>query len=98
LEEVSLQARLVLPERGAVQLQVRVDGPDETGRRSVAIYSRVEGGDLPWTLHAAGTLGRATATEPVDMAEWPPRDASSIPLDGAYEALAERGYGYGPVF
>jgi NAD(P)-dependent dehydrogenase (short-subunit alcohol dehydrogenase family)/acyl carrier protein len=29
---------------------------------------------------------------------WPPPGATSIPTDGAYAELAERGYGYGPVF
>ncbi|MEU2340141.1 SDR family NAD(P)-dependent oxidoreductase, partial [Streptomyces sp. NPDC013172] len=29
---------------------------------------------------------------------WPPAGAESVPVDGAYERLAQRGYGYGPAF
>ncbi|HEV3295850.1 MAG TPA: polyketide synthase dehydratase domain-containing protein, partial [Streptosporangiaceae bacterium] len=29
---------------------------------------------------------------------WPPGDAVPVPLDGFYDQLAERGYGYGPAF
>ena len=42
LDELVLEAPLVLPERGAVQLQVTVGAADESGRRQVAIYSRPE--------------------------------------------------------
>ncbi|MFJ9034873.1 type I polyketide synthase, partial [Streptomyces sp. NPDC102274] len=40
VEELTLAAPLTLPERGAVQVQVAVGVPDESGRRSVGIYSR----------------------------------------------------------
>ncbi|MEU2850052.1 beta-ketoacyl synthase N-terminal-like domain-containing protein, partial [Streptomyces sp. NPDC007049] len=42
VEELTLAAPLTLPERGAVQMQVAVGTPDESGRRSVGIYSRPE--------------------------------------------------------
>ncbi|MFE2571090.1 type I polyketide synthase, partial [Streptomyces mirabilis] len=63
LEELSLTAPLVLPPRGAVQLQVRVGAPDADGRRLLAIHARpdAEHGERPWTEHAQGCLGtRAT--------------------------------------
>ncbi|AXX30085.1 Malonyl CoA-acyl carrier protein transacylase [Actinosynnema pretiosum subsp. pretiosum] len=40
LEELTLEAPLVLPERGGVVLQVVVDAPDDGGRRTVAVHSR----------------------------------------------------------
>ncbi|MGW6241746.1 SDR family NAD(P)-dependent oxidoreductase, partial [Streptomyces sp. NPDC055094] len=50
VEELTLAAPLVLPERGAVRTQVRVGVADESGRRTVAIHSRPEGEvELPWT-------------------------------------------------
>uniref|UniRef100_UPI001CECF47A polyketide synthase dehydratase domain-containing protein n=1 Tax=Streptomyces aculeolatus TaxID=270689 RepID=UPI001CECF47A len=45
VEELMVSAPLVLPERGGVQLQVRVGTADEYGRREISIYAREEGGD-----------------------------------------------------
>jgi NAD(P)-dependent dehydrogenase (short-subunit alcohol dehydrogenase family)/acyl carrier protein len=64
LEELTLQAPLVLPERGGVQVQISLGEPDEAGRRSVAINSRLEPvskdrfweEQKTWTCHAAGVL------------------------------------------
>jgi acyl transferase domain-containing protein/NADPH:quinone reductase-like Zn-dependent oxidoreductase/NAD(P)-dependent dehydrogenase (short-subunit alcohol dehydrogenase family)/acyl carrier protein len=65
VEELVLEAPLVLPEHGGVQLQVSVGVPDESGRREIGIYSRLEpaqagggpsGGEQQWVRHAAGTL------------------------------------------
>ncbi|MHA7962454.1 SDR family NAD(P)-dependent oxidoreductase, partial [Streptomyces sp. L500] len=103
LEELTLAAPMVLPERGAIQVQVVV-GTDEAGRRPVAVYSRREdAGDRAWVRHASGFLtadstadGRKAAA--FDLSAWPPAGAEPVRLDGAYEALREHGYGYGPVF
>ncbi|MEU1488018.1 type I polyketide synthase, partial [Streptomyces sp. NPDC005752] len=102
LEELTLQAPLVLPEQGGVAVQLTVGAQDAEGKRPVALYSRpAEGQDdaLPWQQHAAGVLAPAgsEATDP-ELAEWPPRDAVAVSVDGHYEGLAEHGYGYGPVF
>ena len=64
LEELVMEAPLVLEEHGDVQVQVAVDEPDETGRRSVSIYSRSpratdeDSGlqEQAWTRHASGVL------------------------------------------
>ncbi|MFA0845919.1 polyketide synthase dehydratase domain-containing protein, partial [Streptomyces rochei] len=58
LEELTLHAPLVVPERGGVVVQVAVDGPGGGGGRSVRVHSRVEGvaGEGEWTLHAEGLL------------------------------------------
>ncbi|MEU7137728.1 SDR family NAD(P)-dependent oxidoreductase, partial [Streptomyces sp. NPDC046261] len=99
VEELTLAAPLVLPEQGGVQVQVRVGVPDEDGRRALSVHSRPEGqGHEPWQRHAAGFLAAGAATPQFDASEWPPTGAEPVPVDGAYEAMLESGYGYGPVF
>ncbi|TYB44472.1 type I polyketide synthase [Microbispora tritici] len=109
VEELTLAAPLVLPGgaagsgEGAVQVQVVVGAADEDGRRTVAIYSRgaQAPADLPWTLHAEGTLSTNPAdTNPAgaDLSQWPPAEAGAVDLTDAYQILHERGYGYGPAF
>ena len=63
VEELTLEAPLVLPADGAVQLQVTVGGPDEDGRRPVEVYARAgdAGADGPWTRHASGRAGPGRA-------------------------------------
>ncbi|UOZ02754.1 type I polyketide synthase [Amycolatopsis sp. WQ 127309] len=99
VEELIIEAPLVLPGTDAVALQVVVGDPDGTGRRSVSVYSRDDAqDDGAWTRHAAGTL---TATEPAagfELAEWPPADAEPVDVTGFYDSLAEAGYEYGPAF
>ncbi|MFH8468086.1 SDR family NAD(P)-dependent oxidoreductase [Streptomyces sp. NPDC017991] len=99
LTELTLEAPLVLPDRGAVALRVTVDEPDGTRARTVAVHARPEGEpDLPWTRHATGVLA-AEAEEPAfDLTAWPPAGADSLDVTDAYELLAARGYGYGPAF
>ncbi|MFE9820524.1 type I polyketide synthase, partial [Streptomyces sp. NPDC005773] len=99
LEELTLQAPLVLPEQGGVAIQVAVGAADGTGRRSVGVYSRADGTDHgPWTRHAEGILAAGAKTPATDLTAWPPKGATAISVEGAYELLAHRGYGYGPVF
>ncbi|MFJ2709188.1 type I polyketide synthase, partial [Streptomyces sp. NPDC087428] len=99
LEELTLQAPLVVPEEGGVAIQVAIGAADPTGRRSVSVHSRGEGADhAPWTRHAVGTLAVGTETPAADLAVWPPKGATAIDVEGAYDLLNERGYGYGPVF
>ncbi|MFI5832025.1 SDR family NAD(P)-dependent oxidoreductase, partial [Streptomyces sp. NPDC051578] len=99
LEELALQAPLILPERGAVTVQMVVAAADASGRRSVSVYSRPEERpDLPWTLHADGVLAPDATAPEFSLAAWPPAGADVLPLDGAYEGLRGRGFGYGPVF
>ncbi|WP_443098176.1 type I polyketide synthase [Actinoalloteichus sp. AHMU CJ021] len=97
LDELTIEAPLVLPAEGTVRLQVRAGPPDETGARPVTIHGR-EDDDQPWTRHAAGTLAPASPQRGRALAEWPPTGATPVPVDGFYDALVELGYGYGPVF
>ncbi|QKW10568.1 SDR family NAD(P)-dependent oxidoreductase [Streptomyces sp. NA04227] len=100
LEELTLQAPLVLPEQGAVRLQVTVSGAaDDSESRTVTIHSRPENDHAEWTRHATGTLTPELAAEIEPLtAAWPPAGAEPVALDGFYEDLAEAGYGYGPAF
>ncbi|MFI1801956.1 SDR family NAD(P)-dependent oxidoreductase [Streptomyces sp. NPDC020379] len=104
VDDLVLEAPLVLPEHGALQLQVVVGGADDSGRRSVNVYARQESGDpdRPWTRHAGGTLTTAlTGTVPQLSDEpgvWPPSGAVAVDIEGMYEQFALGGLAYGPVF
>ncbi|WP_337191990.1 SDR family NAD(P)-dependent oxidoreductase [Streptomyces sp. HUCO-GS316] len=99
IEELTLTIPLVLPDEGGVVVRVLVGGPDESGRRTVAVYSSAE--EQPpdtWTLHAEGLLTTGATPLPDTFEAWPPPGATVRPTSGAYERLLTRGYGYGPVF
>ncbi|MFJ3309356.1 SDR family NAD(P)-dependent oxidoreductase [Streptomyces sp. NPDC086549] len=98
LEELTLEAPLVLPERGGVAVQVSVGAPGETGARPVGIHSRAEGEDEPWVRHGVGLLAPAGPQPSFELVEWPPAGAESVDVEGLYEGLAEAGLEYGPVF
>ncbi|MGW2378480.1 type I polyketide synthase, partial [Kitasatospora sp. NPDC001683] len=99
VEELTMAAPLVLPEDGAVRIQVRLAEPDEAGRRAVGIHSTADTGPEPvWTLHASGVLGTGAAPAEFDAAAWPPAGAAAVDAAGLYEGLAEAGFGYGPAF
>ncbi|WP_370936455.1 SDR family NAD(P)-dependent oxidoreductase [Amycolatopsis sp. cg13] len=99
LEELVLQAPLVLPDEGALQLQITVGEPDGDGRRPVAVHSRGDQDGDVWNRHAAGTVVAAVHVGPEpDLASWPPAGAETQPVEYLYDRLADQGYGYGPAF
>uniref|UniRef100_UPI0004C91E3B type I polyketide synthase n=1 Tax=Streptomyces sp. NRRL B-1347 TaxID=1476877 RepID=UPI0004C91E3B len=92
LDELAVDAPVVLPRRGSRGIQAVLGEPDGAGRRSVEIYSRA--GDAPldarWTRHAHGTL----STRAVEVPAAGP--ATEVALDGA--ALRDAGrYGVHPA-
>ncbi|MGW5697241.1 SDR family NAD(P)-dependent oxidoreductase, partial [Streptomyces asiaticus] len=110
VEELTLETPLVVPDQGGVQVQVAVSAADERSRRPLTVHSCRAG---EWVLHASGTLGATGAPDvtgaldvteprPAEVARpldvWPPEGARSLDVSGMYEAMAERGYGYGPAF
>ncbi|HET9381869.1 MAG TPA: SDR family NAD(P)-dependent oxidoreductase, partial [Streptomyces sp.] len=100
LEELVTETPLVVPEQGGVRVQVMVGGPGEDGSRSVEVYSLRDDADV-WTRHATGLLTSETtrASLPAyDFTAWPPPGARPVDVEGLYDGLAGRGYGYGPVF
>ncbi|MEU9398030.1 type I polyketide synthase, partial [Streptomyces sp. NPDC048324] len=103
LEELTLEAPMLLPAEDDVDVQVAVGAEDETGRRPLSIHSRTATpeGEARWTRNATGTLAPSaagTAVPPAELTTWPPRDAQPVGLDGWYAALADSGYDYGPAF
>jgi pimaricinolide synthase PimS1 len=110
IEELTIEAPLVVPERGSVWLQAAAGEPDEDGRREIRIYSRArESGEdgaevAEWVRHASGRLAVApeqpgdAAAERLAGEEWPPAGAEPIGIDDLYDRLAEGGFGYGPAF
>ncbi|MFI6644810.1 type I polyketide synthase, partial [Streptomyces sp. NPDC050504] len=103
LEELTLEAPLVLPERGGRQVQVAVGAPDAgTGTRAVRVFSRAEdtSGDASWTRHATGVLGTGArpATDDAVLAEWPPAGATPVPVEDVYERHAAAGLSYGTAY
>ncbi|MFC9916544.1 type I polyketide synthase, partial [Streptomyces sp. NPDC127197] len=102
VEELTLEAPLILPERGGVDVQVNVSADDDSGRRELSLHSRAQDADSdePWTRHATGTLAPTQQSPRPDagLTTWPPAGAEPVETEGYYDRLAEQGYGYGPAF
>ncbi|MEH1016743.1 SDR family NAD(P)-dependent oxidoreductase [Micromonospora sp. CPCC 206060] len=104
LDELTLQAPLVLPASGAVHVQITVGEADAQGRRPLNIYSTPEstnGEHTEWTRHATGVLTPATPatpTAPAELTAWPPAGAEPVDVDTLYPTMSGLGLGYGPVF
>ncbi|SDI56604.1 polyene macrolide polyketide synthase/pimaricinolide synthase PimS1, partial [Sinosporangium album] len=100
VEELTLAAPLVLPDRGGVNVQVSVGAADSAGNRTVSMFSRGDGDErAPWVEHATGVLAGRTA-EPTlfDAATWPPPGARPLDTADVYAGLADAGFDYGPAF
>jgi acyl transferase domain-containing protein/NADP-dependent 3-hydroxy acid dehydrogenase YdfG len=108
VRELTLQTPLVIPESGAVHIQLALGEPSESGERSLAIHSRIEDataeelwGQQPWVCHARGTLDgqrdraalAASGGQP-----WPAPGAQEIDVEVLYDRLAGEGFDYGPAF
>ncbi|MEV5985173.1 SDR family NAD(P)-dependent oxidoreductase [Streptomyces sp. NPDC052051] len=99
--ELTVEAPLELPERGAIQLRVVVPEGDASGARPVRIYGRPEdqGSRAPWTCHAVGTLTADDDTSAAAAVEtWPPAGAEPVPAEEIYAGLRAAGHAYGPSF
>uniref|UniRef100_UPI001F1C17D4 polyketide synthase dehydratase domain-containing protein n=1 Tax=Streptomyces xanthophaeus TaxID=67385 RepID=UPI001F1C17D4 len=98
VEELVLQAPLILSEDGARQVQVTVGAADSDGRREVAVYSRPEEAGEAATCHARGWLTSKAEPATPFPGTWPPAAAAPVAVEGLYARLADGGYEYGPVF
>jgi pimaricinolide synthase PimS1 len=98
LEELTLEAPLLIPEQGAVAIQVSVSAPGEQDDREVTIHSRPDVEGEEWVRHATGILSSRPSQLPEPLGEWPPADAEALDVSGLYERLAEHGLLYGPAF
>ncbi|MEH1101801.1 SDR family NAD(P)-dependent oxidoreductase [Micromonospora sp. CPCC 205561] len=95
VEELTLEAPLVLPDSGGVQVRLTVSEPAPDGGRDVSVHSRAED-EHGWTTHALGRLTPVEATG-ADLRAWPP-DAEPVDVSTTYDDLFARGLRYGPVF
>ncbi|MFC3386844.1 type I polyketide synthase, partial [Couchioplanes caeruleus subsp. azureus] len=97
IDELMIAAPLVLPTRGARQVQIRVGAATADGRRPVGVRSRAEGGG-DWIAHATGLLAPGEDAPDAAPEIWPPAGAVEVPLEGMYAQLAAGGFAYGPTF
>ncbi|WP_016909666.1 type I polyketide synthase [Streptomyces xiaopingdaonensis] len=107
LDELTLEAPLLLPEHGGVRLQVTVGPLDEHGTRTLSVHSAPEDASSPpeaahqraagttWTRHATGVL--ASAAEPSAPWTWPQEGEDLDPAE-VHERMAQAGLRYGPAF
>ncbi|WP_121843227.1 type I polyketide synthase, partial [Streptomyces sp. S5] len=94
VEEFTLATPLLLPADTAVVVQVWAGAPDESGARTVSLYSRsADVPDATWTQHATGVLTSGAVTLPADVEIWPPKGAVAVGLEDFYDRTE-----YGPVF
>ncbi len=109
IEELTLQAPLLLGDETVVQLQVTLSEVDAEGRRDLGIYSRTQrvsgggsGAAEEWTCHALGVLCSSEGLPDPGSGDfgtqWPPPGAGELDSEFFYDRLAEAGYNYGPSF
>ncbi|TDD07779.1 SDR family NAD(P)-dependent oxidoreductase, partial [Nonomuraea diastatica] len=97
LQELTLQAPLVVPEDGGVQLQLVSTATEEPGRRALAVHSRAQDA-TEWTQHAQATLTASVPEPDVDLAQWPPAGAQPVAVQDLYDDMVAIGLDYGPTF
>jgi acyl transferase domain-containing protein/NADPH:quinone reductase-like Zn-dependent oxidoreductase len=98
IEEVSIQAAMVLPEGVSRRVQVVLDGePGEPARFRI---SSAADGDEAWSLHAEGSIRRAEPFDArrSDLEAWKQRCAEPADVDAFYVRVREAGIDYGPRF
>ncbi|RKN37600.1 type I polyketide synthase [Micromonospora endolithica] len=98
LAELTLEAPLILPRTGDVQLQVRVDAAGSDGHRALSVHSRPADVDGRWVRHATGVLSPDPGDLPGEPVSWPPAGATALDIDDLYDRVAELGMVYGPAF
>ncbi|MFE5792309.1 SDR family NAD(P)-dependent oxidoreductase [Streptomyces sp. NPDC056503] len=100
LDELTIEAPLLLPPDGAVQVRLMVAEPEADGRRPLTLFSRPEDAltDEAWVCHASGAVVPEASTADGGLGVWPPAGAAEVSVEGMYEVLAGVGLAYGPVF
>ncbi|MGW3993307.1 acyltransferase domain-containing protein [Amycolatopsis sp. NPDC004772] len=63
LDELVIETPPVVPDRGAIRVQVSVSGPAEDGTRTLQVHAQPDDATDEWTRHATGTLS-ATPSPP----------------------------------
>ncbi|WHT23150.1 type I polyketide synthase [Crossiella sp. CA-258035] len=99
VEELTVQAPLALPETGGVQIQVVLGGEEDSGRRSVRVFSRPDNDSGRWRGHATGFIGVRTAVPEAALVQWPPAEVTEIDVSEVYdEVVAGRHFSYQGAF
>ncbi|HWE90485.1 MAG TPA: beta-ketoacyl synthase N-terminal-like domain-containing protein, partial [Pseudonocardiaceae bacterium] len=99
VNELVLHAPLVMPERGALHLQVTVTAPEEAGgTHLVAIHSQPDAGTGSWVQHASGHLSTVDFEPAANEDSWPPDGSVRLDDTDFHEALAGLRIGYGPAY
>jgi polyketide synthase 12 len=100
VEELTLEAPLMLPAEGGVQVQVTIEPPDARGCRAVTVSSRADDVPVeqPWSRHAVGLFAAGDPRPAFDLVAWPPPGAQPVPTAHFYASMEAAGYAYGPVF
>ncbi|MFD4791677.1 SDR family NAD(P)-dependent oxidoreductase, partial [Streptomyces sp. NPDC058459] len=97
VEELTLEAPLVLDGAESVRLQVSVGAPDGAGARALSVHGLAPDAE-EWTRHATALLVPALLQETAPSGAWPPPGAEPVDPAALYEDLDALGYGYGPAF
>ncbi|MFJ4554244.1 SDR family NAD(P)-dependent oxidoreductase, partial [Streptomyces sp. NPDC088817] len=98
VDELVIEAPLVLSGEGALQVRVTVGEEGADGLRPVAFHSRPDAApDAGWTRHAAGFLSGAR-TAGAQLRDWPPTGAEPVSPADFYERQEESGLALGPLF
>ncbi|MEU7935553.1 type I polyketide synthase, partial [Micromonospora echinofusca] len=97
LAELTLQAPLVLPETGGVDVQVAAE---RTGGGSwqLTVHARRSGTDDLWVRHATGLLAPEPGEDGDTLAQWPPSGATALDVSELTGRAAQAGFAYGPAF
>ncbi|MFF7977435.1 SDR family NAD(P)-dependent oxidoreductase [Streptomyces sp. NPDC007905] len=102
VDELVMEAPLLLEEGTTAQLRVTVGAAGEDGRREVVIFARPEAGDDDeqgeMTCHARGWLSAEETAQAWVPQEWPPASGVEMTGEALYAGMAELGFDYGPVF
>jgi acyl transferase domain-containing protein/acyl carrier protein len=103
IDDLTMEAPLVLPAGGAIRIQVVAGSPDQDGQRSVQVYAQPDDADGAgtWTRYASGLLAPAAPPDAGvtrEFAAWPPPEAVPVDTGDLYAELAADGYWYGPAF
>ncbi|HEV7615276.1 MAG TPA: polyketide synthase dehydratase domain-containing protein, partial [Solirubrobacterales bacterium] len=104
LRELTLEAPLVLPAQGTVQLRIAI-AASSAGERELEIHSRPQptepgaGEEAPFVRHAVGVLAAQRPERPGSaVGAWPPAGAEPLAVDAFYDTAAAAGLDYGPAF
>jgi acyl transferase domain-containing protein len=96
LAELVIEAPIVLPAEGEVQVQLVAGEPDGAGRREITVYGRVNDATV-WARHATGFLSSGTNRSTFDGKPWPPEDAAPLDVGTLYDGDTGS-FAFGPAF